>query len=106
MKTVKCHNCRKRTVLPANKCIYCGTKLSDAVQKQTIEAKIRKIRREYEKDWLRRPNVVSVATRQNADGQYYIAVGVADREQSADVPESIDDVPVRIEPVGRIYPAV
>ena len=105
MQTVKCPNCRKRTVLPAITCAHCGTELSDAIQKQSIEAKIERIRQTYEKDWLRQPNVVSVATRKDADGQYYIAVGVETLEEVADVPEATDGVPVRIEPVGRIYAA-
>ena len=105
MRTVKCPNCRKRTVLPATKCAHCGIELNDAIQKQIIEAQIRKIRQEYEDDWLRQPNVVSVAMRKDADGGYYIAVGVADQERRVDVPESIDGVPVRIESVGQIYPA-
>jgi len=105
MQTVKCPNCRKRTVLPATTCVHCGTDLSDAIRKQTTEAKIRQIRRKYEEEWLRRPNVVSVATRKDADGQYYIAVGVETLEEVADVPEATDGVPVRIEPVGRIYAA-
>jgi len=96
MQTVKCPNCRKRTVLPATACAHCGTDLSDEIQKQTIESKIRQIRREYEEGWLRCPNVVSVATRKDTDGQYYIAVGVADREQAVDVPELLGGVPVRI----------
>lgn len=100
MRTVKCPNCRKRTVLPATKCVHCGANLSDATQKQAIEAKIRQIQQVYEDDWLRQPNVVSVATRKDADGQYYIAVGVADKEQTVNVPEAIDGVSVRIEPVG------
>jgi len=105
MTTVKCPNCRKRTVLPAIKCAYCGTTLNDAIQKQLIEAKIREIRQEYEKNWLRQPNVVSVSTRKDDDGDYYIEVGVANQEQGIDVPELIDGVPVRIETIGRIHPA-
>lgn len=103
MQTVKCPHCRKRTVLPATRCAHCDADLNDATQKQTIEAKIRQIRQAYEKDWLRLPNVTSVATRKDADGQYYISVGVADWEQTVDVPGLIDGVPVRIELVGRIY---
>lgn len=106
MQTVKCPNCRKRTVLPATTCAHCGTDLSDAIHKQTVEAKIRQIRQKYEADWLRQPNVVSVATRKDADGGYYIAVGVVDQEQAVHVPEAIDGVPVRIETIGRIYPAM
>lgn len=106
MQTVKCPNCCKRTVLPATTCVHCGTDLSDAIRKQRVEEKIWQIRQVYEKDWLRQPNIVSVATRKDTDGDYYIAVGVVDQKQTVDLPEVIDGVPVRIETVGRIYPAM
>ena len=105
MQTVKCPNCRKRAVLPATICPHCGASLGAVIQEQSIEAKIRRIRQAYEADWLRRPNVVSVATRKDAAGQHYIAVGVATLEQAVDVPAVIEGVPVRIEAVGRIRPA-
>ena len=102
MKTVKCTNCRKRTVLPESTCAHCGTDLSDAIHEQTIHAKIRQIRDVHEADWLRQPNVFSVETRKDEDGIHYIAVGVERLEGEVNVPEAIDDVPVRVELVGRI----
>ena len=102
MKTVKCPNCRKRNMLPATTCSRCGTDLSDAIHEQTIVTKIRQIRDAHETDWLRQPNVFSVATRKDADGAYYIAVGVEKLEEPIDIPEAIDGVPVRVERVGRI----
>lgn len=105
MQTVKCPNCRKRTVLPASKCAHCGEDLSAAIQEQEVEAKIRQIRQEYEKDWMEQPNVVMVATRKDAEGQYYIAVGVETLAKPVKVPEAIDGVPVRVEHIGQIYTA-
>ena len=104
MQTVRCPNCRKRTVLPANKCKHCGEDLGVAIQEQEVEAKIRQIRQEYEKDWMQQSNVVMVATRKDADGQYYIAVGV-EEPTKPDIPEVINGVPVRVEHIGRIYTA-
>jgi len=105
VQTVRCPNCRKRTVLPATRCAHCGEDLTAAIQEQEVEAKIRQIRQEYEKDWLRQPNVVMVATRKDANGQYYIAVGVENLTEPVNVPEAINGVPVRVEHIGRIYPA-
>ena len=105
MQTVRCPNCRKRTVLPASKCAHCGEDLSVAIQEQEVEAKIRQIRQEYEKDWMQQPNVVMVATRKDAKGKYYIAVGVKTPTDSVNVPEVINGVPVRVEHIGRIYTA-
>lgn len=105
MQTVRCPNCRKRTVLPATRCAHCGEDLSAAIREQEVEAKIRQIRQKYEKDWLRQPNVAMVATRKDADGQYYIAVGIETLAEQVNVPEAINGVPVRVEHIGRIYPA-
>ena len=105
MQTVRCPNCRKRTVLPASRCAHCGEDLSVAIQEQEVEAKIRQIRQEYEKDWMQQPNVVMVATRKDAEGKYYIVVGVETLAKPVNVPEAIDGVPVRVEHIGRIYTA-
>jgi len=105
MQTVRCPNCRKRTVLPATKCAHCGEDLSTAIREQEVQAKIRQIWQKYEKDWLGKSNVVMVATRKDVNGEYYIAVGVETLAEPVNVPKAINGVPVRVEHIGRIYPA-
>jgi hypothetical protein len=105
MQAVRCPKCRNRVALPATNCPHCGRDLSDAVENEKIEAKILQIRRAHENDWLRQPNVISVSTCMDVDGQYYIEVGVESLDEAVHIPEEIDSIPVRIELIGQIKPA-